>query len=540
MPRNLTRIFLLTFLFFGGLDLTPQLAQAQRVEVWTSVAKGIAYREFYLDHPNRIYVARMDRNEAGATLDTGIGMGDFSSGLQTVRGIASLYDQTIGYWDRQWGTLNHVVVAINGFFYDTETGIPWSGQVASGWYAKRFDERQSGSSLVWTFDRNIFVGDCVVHPPNRQLVHFPTVGVSLRFDSINLPGEDDELIIFTPHYGDATPPGEDKLDVLVQLERPLMIMPDPAVVKGVVVGMHAGQQGVLIPFDHIVLRASGKQREQLEQSVNVGDEVEISQELKHYLPDCKTSNPINWENIYAATGASFVFLKEGKVQALNRDLGAVLRSPRTAIAYNDRYIFFMVVDGRDRFRSLGMSMVELSTFAKMTLGANWGVAMDGGGSSTMVVNGRVVNHPLTDVEEVTSREFPGTGSTNFTVSLNQSVDLTHSLFNSGSPAFTSNANQVQEAERAVANSWMMISTQPAEWSNRYQNGQEIFVSDSQGLTIRSGPGDHYSQISVVPSQSGGLVLAHPLNGVFSRGFYWWKVEFGGVQGWAIENGFASR
>lgn len=540
MPRKLIRIFLLTFLFFGGLDRTPQLAQAQRVEVWTSVAEGIAFREFFLDHPNRIYVARMDRNDAGVTLDTGIGMGDFSRGLQTVRETANLYDQTVGYWDREWGTLNHVVVAINGFFYDTETGIPWSGQVTSGWYAKRFEERQSGSSLVWTFDRNIFIGDCVVHPPNRQLVHFPALGESFLFDSINIPGEEDEFVIFTPHYGATTPPGEDKFEVLIQLERPLMIMPSPAVIKGVVVGTHAGQQGVLIPFDHIVLKVSENKRGQLEQSVNVGDEVEISQELKHYLPDCKTSNPINWENIYAATGASFVFLKEGRIQALNRDLGAVLRSPRTAIAYNDRYIFFMVVDGRDRFRSLGMSMVELSTFAKMTLGANWGVAMDGGGSSTMVVNGRVVNHPLTVVEEMASREFPGTGATNFTVNWNPSVDLTRSLFTPGASALFSNTDQLQEAERAVANTWMMVSTQPTKWSSRYQNGQEIFVSESQGLSIRSGPGDHYSQIAIAPSQSEGLVIAHPMNGVLSRGFYWWKVEFGGLQGWVMENGFSSR
>ena len=42
--------------------------------------------------------------------------------------------------------------------------------------------------------------------------------------------------------------------------------------------------------------------------------------------------------------------------------------------------------------SVGMSIHELAVFARDTLGATWGVAQDGGGSSTMVINGQVVNN----------------------------------------------------------------------------------------------------------------------------------------------------
>lgn len=503
MPRILMRIFLIVALFPGGMKSQSTTVRAFDLNIWMPVAEGIVYREFYASQPNHIYVARMDRSNENLFLDTAIGSGTFSGGLQPVREMASLYNQSIGYWGREWGSLNEVAVAINGFFYDTETGIPWSGQVISGWYAKHFDERQSGSSLAWTFDRNIFIGECIVHPPARQIIRFSETGETILFNSINFPEAENSLVIFTPQTGIMATADQETVQVLVQLERPLMIMPGPATIEGVIIGRREGQNNLPLPFDHIVLSASGEKGDQLLKLAIPGRKIEISQEIKHYLSDCKTPNPINWENIYAASGASFVFLNKGKVQPLNKDLGAVLRSPRTAIAYNDRFVFFIVVDGRDRFRSLGMSMVELGTFAKTTLGADWGVAMDGGGSSTMVVNGRVVNHPMTDVEEEDSASL-------------------------------------QEVERAVANSWMMVSVEPGERSSRFQVSDPILVTAEQGLLLRSGPGDNYPQFAVLTYRSEGIILDHPLNGIFARDAYWWHVRFGQMDGWVAESGIFLR
>ena len=52
-------------------------------------------------------------------------------------------------------------------------------------------------------------------------------------------------------------------------------------------------------------------------------------------------------------------------------------------------MYFIVVADRDPFGNVGMSIVELASFVKNTLGATWGIALDGGSSSTMVVNGEV-------------------------------------------------------------------------------------------------------------------------------------------------------
>ena len=506
--------------------------------VWLPLAEGISYREFHLEQPNHLYVACLERNNLYAILDTSIGNGDFSSGLETVRGMANRYDQTLNYWGKEWGARNQVVVAINGFFYDPQTGLPWSGQVSSGWYARRFDERESGSGLVWTMDRNIFIGACIVHPPGRQVVRFMQSGKELLFDSLNSSTEEDEMVIFTPQFGAFTSASEDGLEALVQLDRPLMIMPTPAMVTGVIREIRVSQGKTPIPFDHIVLSASGSRRDELQNLARVGQEIGISQELKHYQPDCKTANPINRENVYAATGGSFVFLQNGVIQRLNEDLGAVLRSPRTAIAYNDQYIFFMVVDGRDPFRSLGMSMVELGVFAKTMLGAVWGVAMDGGGSSAMVVKGKLMNHPNTDIQEATAWQLDGGDKKQFiaqTITL-PSFNLLYPR--KASSLLASGVQQVQEIERAVANGWMMLTVQPKEQSALYHPGDAILVEDPQGLDLRLGPGDNYGILSVIALNASGVIVEHNLNGIFARGTFWWKVNFGDVQGWVDQAGIA--
>ncbi len=186
MQRLINLFTILALFSVGQLSLVVPAPQTTSSQVWQPVAAGISYREFFLDQPNHLYVARMERKNPNLILDTSLGQGKISAGLETVREMAGRYDQELNYWGETWGSRNQVVVAINGFFYDPDSGVPWSGQVLSGWYSKRFDDRHNGSGLVWTFDRNIFIGGCVVHPPARQTVNFGA-GLQINFDGINIP-----------------------------------------------------------------------------------------------------------------------------------------------------------------------------------------------------------------------------------------------------------------------------------------------------------------------------------------------------------------
>jgi len=68
--------------------------------------------------------------------------------------------------------------------------------------------------------------------------------------------------------------------------------------------------------------------------------------------------------------------------------------PRTAIGViDDNHLVFVVVDGRSTGYSKGVTMTGLADIMK-SLGATTAYNIDGGGSSTMVFDGELVNDPL--------------------------------------------------------------------------------------------------------------------------------------------------
>jgi len=76
------------------------------------------------------------------------------------------------------------------------------------------------------------------------------------------------------------------------------------------------------------------------------------------------------------------------------------RDPRTALGFNKngRWLYLVVVDGRQLFYSAGATFDELADIL-ISHGAHFGMSLDGGGSSTMVIeneNGEalVLNSPI--------------------------------------------------------------------------------------------------------------------------------------------------
>ncbi len=82
------------------------------------------------------------------------------------------------------------------------------------------------------------------------------------------------------------------------------------------------------------------------------------------------------------------------------DLDNTVLQPRSAVGYskNGRYLYLVVVDGRQPLYSEGMTVQELAELLR-SLGAYYAMNLDGGGSSTLVVQGangqpRVLNSPI--------------------------------------------------------------------------------------------------------------------------------------------------
>ncbi len=99
---------------------------------------------------------------------------------------------------------------------------------------------------------------------------------------------------------------------------------------------------------------------------------------------------------HAISGDRMLVLKGQPVP----DLDANERDPRTAIGLsrNGRWLYIVVVDGRQPFYSEGATFAELADIL-IGLGAFTAMNLDGGGSSTMVIEGedglpKVLNSPI--------------------------------------------------------------------------------------------------------------------------------------------------
>ncbi len=512
------------------LGWTPghRLPGAASPLLWQELAPGISYRRYFLPGPNLVYVARMERRAAAAVIETSLGQGRLNAGAETVRHQAERYDDTLSDWGSAPGARMQVAAAINGSYFDTQTGVSANGQVQGGWYIHRFQDRQTSSGFAWTADREAFIGTCLSHRPAKQIIRFDGAG-SLPFEGINTPPSEDGVTIYTPQFDAFTPglleqdpqkaPLTPSVELVVHLEQPLWILPEPDGVRGVVTAVRESQGRTPIAFDQVVLSARGQAAQDLLRQIRPGQAVRISQEIRHLSANCKTERGESWTKTYSSVAGSYILLDRGTLLPQD-NLGAVVRNPRTAVAFNQSYVFFVVVDGRDRLRSVGMSMVELASFLQTQLGATAAIAQDGGGSSTMVIKGEVVNHPNAElVDQVQEQPAPPSATP------------------PGGPQL---APPPAGLERAVANGLMMVSIEPGRFSQQFAAEQAVTVNSSGPVNLRQGPGLNFGVLDALPVGSPAVIPAHPLNGVWATGYYWWQISSGDLTGWAIEPALTNR
>jgi len=104
---------------------------------------------------------------------------------------------------------------------------------------------------------------------------------------------------------------------------------------------------------------------------------------------------LGWPNVGETIGGNPVMVKEGQLASNNlRGSHSIFRRhPRTGVALRkDGKIMFVTVDGRRPRYSKGITLLGFARLMK-SLGASWALNLDGGGSTTMVVKGRVMNRP---------------------------------------------------------------------------------------------------------------------------------------------------
>jgi hypothetical protein len=141
-----------------------------------------------------------------------------------------------------------------------------------------------------------------------------------------------------------------------------------------------------IPPGGGVLVARGAQAAQLAAEALLGEQVVVRLQLK---PD--------WPDVVGAIGGGPQIVRGGvpvfRAGEAFTSLQLTPRAPRTAVGQTAAgRILLVTVDGRQPGLSVGLTNFELAQ-ALVRLGAVTGMALDGGGSTTMAFDGRVLNRP---------------------------------------------------------------------------------------------------------------------------------------------------
>ena len=454
-------------ILIGGACLFLQCLLAGIASGWTTVGTGIEYQEFYLPDPNILFVTRMDRHNPECYIDTGTAKNRIDGALEVISSQFSRNDDAMSYWGQDWGHRNDVVVAINGDYWNTTTYIPLSGQIQTGWAIKNV---ASASYFGWTHFRDALAGTGALY---NIRVRYST-GATQTISDINVDRPADKLIAYTNHYNANTQTDNTGVEVLVEMTRPMGVVPSTDSAVGYVRQIRVNQGSTTIPFDHVVLSATGTAATTLQNNVSVGSRISIDMSFFNYSG--------NWSRVYGSMGGLFLLSTAEASSAAADPMGGII-APRTATAINSDYVYFIVNDGRSSI-SIGMDFNQLADFCRYTLGATLAISHDGGGSSCMVVNGTVVNDPS------------------------------------------------DGHERAVPASILMCVRKPKLQSTAFNSGDTVKTTTS--TTIYSGPGSNYVTLGSISANNSGTIVDHSLRGIYAKGYYHWKVDFGSTSGWIRE------
>ncbi len=199
--------------------------------------------------------------------------------------------------------------------------------------------------------------------------------ISLAF-RLNCERSSDDIVVYTPEFGRRTLTTANGLEIVVRNDRIESI---------------SDQKGnTEIPSDGYIVSASGQQREKLlamsklvRKKKRVGQLFTLESAQAPYLDDVVSGVPqliknskidITWEQEKASK--SFV----------------ETRHPRTAVAkLKDGKFLMVTVDGRSE-ESAGIDLYDLAKLL-LEFGATDAMNLDGGGSTTMFLDGKVVNKP---------------------------------------------------------------------------------------------------------------------------------------------------
>lgn len=273
------------------------------------------------------------------------------------------------------GGQDRVVAAVNGDFFIVDSFFPIGLLVADGMIYDMPSKHRS--AFVLTKDETPYIG------PVTLDVSLQVKGDSLKIDRINSGTKSgDSVVLFTAPYGDEVGPAPGKRFRL-KMEEAEFLPNQP-----VNVTVESIDSDTTTPLSHhdMILQIPPSQVSKIK-FVDDGKSGVLSAKL-----------PQVSGVVASVCGGGPAIVLNGKVDVRHAEekmsKSSLLKHPRTAVGFtkDKNTIYLVTVDGRQPRLSVGVTLDELAKYM-LQLGCWAALNLDGGGSTSMVVNGKVVNHP---------------------------------------------------------------------------------------------------------------------------------------------------
>lgn len=341
------------------------------------VAPGVTHKRLVVNRgPWRINVLEVNLDQPGLIV-RGVRANDSSMSRETVSSMVARYKGP-----------GRAIAGINADFFNVRTGESENNVVIEGRISKGITITDSPHE---TFDNVHY--QFGVDYENRPMMERFTIAATLhapgrapvRLEGINSWPDSNTIVLYTRDYGSATPPDTSgRRPTLV----PLRLISRRGQTMVFVLAGNASEGGSLPLDGGGVLAASGNMREVLRSIARRGGQVRV---VSRIVPGRSAPRTIvgGWPAVVmnGRSIAQYAGILEGTFPRFEG------RNPRSAVGFSkdSSTLYLITVDGR-RATDAGMTLVELAQ-AMLKIGVHNGMNFDGGGSTAMVIEGRVVNRP---------------------------------------------------------------------------------------------------------------------------------------------------
>lgn len=325
----------------------------------------LGYRHIQTDTPQSIHILEIDPHQfhliPARALNDGLGR-------ETVSSICSRCGAA--------AAINGGYFSIGGSFDGSPSGAL---KIGPNWFS--LSKKQRGA-IGWMHDGTAAINRISLRCSLR------IGGSAYRIDGLNQARSKGKAILYTWAFHRSTLTNPRGAEIAIK--------------DGKVIEIRKHKGDTVLPIDGFVYSADSAAGIDLDR-ISTGMPAEIAFDANPLDSEDAAVSEF-WSHCDYIVGGAGILIRDGLI---NKDYQAenllntfiIFKHPRTAIGIKANGTWVLaVVDGRQPNLSRGLTLLELATLMK-SLGCVHALNLDGGGSSTMVIDGNLVNSPTGDEDE---------------------------------------------------------------------------------------------------------------------------------------------